>query len=282
MAGLRAAVDVLLEADLTVLGSPELTGLLRHLEVERRRLTAVDHRVVSEVDQRGAAGEHGRTGAADLLTTMLRVAPCEAEARVAQARATQPTRQPSGDLIAAQLPRCAAAASVGEVSAPLPADLRDDRAGIAQTSTAEIWPSRRVQTNLGDAAVVPIVIDHDGAVLRCGRTKRFATRSQRLALALRDGGCVFPGCTRPAAWCEVHHVTEWENGGRTDIDNLCLLCRYHHRSIARHGWRVEMAGGVPSWTPPAFLDPERKPVRNTVHHPHEIDFRIDVDVGRAG
>ena len=48
--------------------------------------------------------------------------------------------------------------------------------------------------------------------------------AQRHALALRDGGCSFPGCTRPATWCQTHHITAWQHGGTTDLDNLCLLC----------------------------------------------------------
>ena len=77
-------------------------------------------------------------------------------------------------------------------------------------------------------------------------------------------------------------MQEWEAGGLTDIDNLCLLCRYHHREFGRCGWQVEMAGGVPQWTPPAFIDLERRPVRNTVHQLPEIDFGVDVDIGAVG
>ena len=85
-----------------------------------------------------------------------------------------------------------------------------------------------------------------GAALFLGRSQRLATRAQRLALIARDGGCCFPGCDRPAAWCEAHHVIPWLDGGPTDIDNLCLLCRYHHREFERRGWPVEMSDGARS------------------------------------
>ena len=80
-------------------------------------------------------------------------------------------------------------------------------------------------------------------------------------------------CDRPAAWTEVHHVREWAAGGPTDLNNLCLACRFHHRNFQRFGWTVHIADGVPLWTPPTWLDPQRKPRRNRVHHRPDIVFR---------
>ena len=51
------------------------------------------------------------------------------------------------------------------------------------------------------------------------------------AQAIRDGGCIFPGCTRPLAWCEAHHLWHWLAGGPTDLANLALVCRTHHRAV---------------------------------------------------
>jgi hypothetical protein len=74
-----------------------------------------------------------------------------------------------------------------------------------------------------------------GAVLDLGRATRLATSNQRKALAVRDGGCVAPGCTIAPWACEAHHVPEWENGGTTDLDTMALLCPSHHRAWhARH------------------------------------------------
>jgi hypothetical protein len=74
--------------------------------------------------------------------------------------------------------------------------------------------------------------------LDVGRSTRVVTPAQRSALAVRDGGCVFPGCSRPLSWCEAHHVWHWLDGGPTDLDNLALLCRAHHRAIHEGGWRL--------------------------------------------
>ncbi|HSO52042.1 MAG TPA: DUF222 domain-containing protein [Actinomycetes bacterium] len=59
--------------------------------------------------------------------------------------------------------------------------------------------------------------------LEVGRTTRVIQPAQRAALAVRDGGCVFPHCQRPLAWCEAHHVRHWLHGGPTDLANLGLV-----------------------------------------------------------
>jgi hypothetical protein len=59
--------------------------------------------------------------------------------------------------------------------------------------------------------------------LEVGRASRVVGAAQRTALAVRDGGCVFPGCSRPLAWCEAHHLRHWLHGGPTDLANLFVL-----------------------------------------------------------
>ena len=46
----------------------------------------------------------------------------------------------------------------------------------------------------------------------------------------------FPGCSRPLAWCEAHHLRHWLHGGPTDLANLALVCRAHHRAVHEGGW----------------------------------------------
>jgi hypothetical protein len=75
--------------------------------------------------------------------------------------------------------------------------------------------------------------------LEVGRTSRVVRAAQRAALAVRDGGCGFPGCGRPPAWCEAHHLRHWLHGGPTDLANLALLCRAHHRAVHEGGWRLD-------------------------------------------
>ena len=77
--------------------------------------------------------------------------------------------------------------------------------------------------------------------LEVGRTTRVIQPAQRTALAVRDGGCVFPHCHRPLAWCEAHHLRHWVHGGPTDLANLALLCRAHHRAVHEGGWQLTRA-----------------------------------------
>jgi hypothetical protein len=67
--------------------------------------------------------------------------------------------------------------------------------------------------------------------LEVGRATRVVSAAQRTTLAVRDGGCRFLGCDRPPPWCEAHHLRHWLHGGPTDLGNLVLLCRAHHRAV---------------------------------------------------
>jgi hypothetical protein len=151
-----------------------------------------------------------------------------------------------------------------------------DAAGLGYLASGQSISASALLHMACDAQIVPVVFSDTGGVLAYGRERRLASVGQRLALAARDGGCSFPGCDRPPAWTEVHHVIEWITGGPTDLDNLTLLCGHHHRSFERAGWRVHMRDGVPWWTPPPFVDPAQTPIRNTVHHRPEIVFRQPV------
>jgi hypothetical protein len=87
--------------------------------------------------------------------------------------------------------------------------------------------------------------------LEVGRATRVVSPAQRTALTVRDGGCKFPGCDRPLAWCEAHHLRHWLHGGPTDLGNLVLLCRGHHHAVHEGGWRLHRrADGTFTATPP--------------------------------
>ncbi|KQR20361.1 hypothetical protein ASF79_12565 [Agreia sp. Leaf335] len=114
-----------------------------------------------------------------------------------------------------------------------------------------------------DGDTVLTVLGREGQVLSHGKTRRLATRRQRRALAARDGGCVMPGCTVPPSRCQAHHVVPWVSHtflpGRTDIDNLTLLCPFHHSTIHTSAWQLEMIHGKPHIRPPIWLDRQRTP-----------------------
>ncbi len=78
--------------------------------------------------------------------------------------------------------------------------------------------------------------------LAVGRTARTATPAQRRALAIRDQGCIIPGCAIPAEACQTHHLDEWSAGGNTDLHRLALLCWAHHRQVDLGMWTILPAG----------------------------------------
>jgi hypothetical protein len=120
---------------------------------------------------------------------------------------------------------------------------------------------RRLACNAG---VIPAVLGANSAILDLGPAQRLYDRHQRIALAVRDRGCTWPGCDRPPSWCEAHHIISWADGGPTDLANGCLLCPYHHHLVhANTGWQIQTApDGIPEVIPPERLDPARQPRRH--------------------
>ena len=77
----------------------------------------------------------------------------------------------------------------------------------------------------------------DGAQLNIGRRARSIPPAIRRALALRDRGCRFPGCTH-TRFLHGHHIQHWLAGGETSVNNLALLCTFHHHLVHEGGWTV--------------------------------------------
>ncbi|WP_165628867.1 HNH endonuclease signature motif containing protein [Klenkia taihuensis] len=104
----------------------------------------------------------------------------------------------------------------------------DAAAGQASVGSVAALSPAAARRLACDAAVTTVLVDGAQA-LAVGRARRFATRTQRRALLLRDGGCTRPGCaeTRPER-LHAHHLVPWLAGGRTDVGNLALLCDRCH------------------------------------------------------
>ncbi len=88
-----------------------------------------------------------------------------------------------------------------------------------------------------DAEVVGVV-ERNGLPIDVGRRQRIVTERQRLALHVRDRFCRFPGCGVPAQRTEAHHYQHWALGGETNLDNLLLLCGFHHRRHHEGAYRI--------------------------------------------
>jgi len=94
---------------------------------------------------------------------------------------------------------------------------------------------RRVACDCGLLAV-----GHEGQALNIGRRARSIPPAIRRALMLRDRGCAFPGCTH-TRFLHAHHLRHWLHGGTTSLDNLLMLCSFHHHLVHEGGWRITTA-----------------------------------------
>jgi hypothetical protein len=105
-----------------------------------------------------------------------------------------------------------------------------------------------------DAEIIPVVLGGKSQPLDLGVGRRFFSEAQRRAMAVRDGGCIGPGCGAPPCWCDGAHIRP-AGYGRTSLDNGVLLCWRCHLLHDQQGWQLERIEDRWWWTPPPWVDP---------------------------
>lgn len=100
-----------------------------------------------------------------------------------------------------------------------------------------------------DARLQFVITDKKGNALGIGRTSRNIPPWMMRQLRHRDRHCTFPGCNRKV-YLQAHHIWPWEQGGPTDLDNLTLMCFFHHRLVHEFGWEVKLRGSEVTWYRP--------------------------------
>jgi HNH endonuclease len=108
---------------------------------------------------------------------------------------------------------------------------------------------------IGETSEAEGVLDVDVDV---GRQSRAIPAALRRALWLRDAGCRFPGCAN-RRFIHGHHLRHWAHGGETSLQNLALLCSFHHRLVHEGAFRVrrDPESGALEW-----FDPRGRPIPN--------------------
>ncbi|HET6968566.1 MAG TPA: DUF222 domain-containing protein, partial [Ornithinibacter sp.] len=101
--------------------------------------------------------------------------------------------------------------------------------GAAHLDTGHDLSAGEARRLACSAGILPAVLDGTTLPLDLGRTKRFFTESQRVALATTYDECAAEGCDRPFAWSDLHHEDPWAQGGATDLDLAVPLCGSDHR-----------------------------------------------------
>src|SRR5579875_568440 len=254
---MRADVDVLLSADLTSLSSTELTGLVADLETQRRRLEAVDQRLLAEVADRGLAGDYGATSVPDLLVQLLRVSRREARARMRRAAEVGPRRGLTGEALRPIFPVVAAAVADGTISADhtdvimkavdaIPLHRQADFDEVVETALVEAAGTLEPRQVASIGNVLLERIDPDGA------EPREEDRQRRRGFGLRahrDGSSTPYGTLTPeatAVWTTILDAlsaphAESETGERDDRS----AAQRRHDALLEAGQRLLNGGNLP-------------------------------------
>ena len=144
-------------------------------------------------------------------------------------------------------------------------------AGLAVTAGGSLLPMSDLIRMASHAYHYLAVFDrHSARPLHLGRAKRIASADQRIVLHAKDRGCTAPGCDMPGYLSEVHHhVDEWADGGRTDIDRLTFACVAHHQLLKPGGWKTrKLTNGSTEWIPPPQIPLPGG--TNDYHHPERL------------
>ena len=97
--------------------------------------------------------------------------------------------------------------------------------------------SKTVERWACDCSLTRVLLK-DSVVIDVGRSQRVIAGPKRRALIARDKHCRWPGCERPASWCDGHHLRSWIDGGGLELENMALLCGRHHWMVHEGGWQV--------------------------------------------
>jgi hypothetical protein len=114
----------------------------------------------------------------------------------------------------------------------VPRETLQEGRGVVDTEAGPITveSARRLAC---DATISPVITGPGGRPATTGPVRRVVHPALRRALEARDQHCTHLGCDMPARWCDAHHIQHWADGGKTQLSNLRLLCRRHHR-VAHH------------------------------------------------
>lgn len=163
--------------------------------------------------------------------------------------------------------------------APITVLVQTTARALEEGRPGRIWGAHGSPTRISAGAVrhaactgaLQYYAQSQGRIVALGNSQRTFTANQRRAITVRDGGCVIPGCTVPARWCEIHHVIPHSEGGATHTDNGVLLCYYHHRHLDVNGWQVRTRNGRVETLAPFILDPGQRWRAATPLHLHSAE-----------
>ena len=211
----------------------------------RRRL----HASVSLLGMVRVDGDLDPETGESLLTALRAVLDAESRSGAADDRTPAQRRADAlGEICRQWLDLAERPAVAGErphVTVTVDADTLASRRGAGELDHAGPVDVDAVRALACEASVMRVVMSGRAEPLDVGRRTPVVPPSMRRAVIVRDRRCRFPGCDRPHAWCDAHHVVHWADGGPTALANLLLLCRRHHRMVHWGRFILELSNGRP-------------------------------------
>ena len=110
--------------------------------------------------------------------------------------------------------------------------------GGSEVERGPVIHPETVRRLLCNARVQTVIEDQTRNPIGLGRTTREPSPWMIRQIRYRDRECRFPGCGS-RRFADSHHIRWWRDGGRTDPENLLLICSFHHRLVHELGWRVK-------------------------------------------
>ena len=107
----------------------------------------------------------------------------------------------------------------------------------AETEFSLPISSRTVERWACDCSLTRVLMQ-DSVPIDVGRAQRVIAGPKRRALIARDRHCRWPGCERPASWCDGHHLKHYIEGGGLELENMILLCQRHHWMVHEGRWQI--------------------------------------------
>jgi Domain of unknown function (DUF222) len=137
-----------------------------------------------------------------------------------------------------------------------------DLTGSDETECGTIMHPSITEKLMCDGRLQHVLTDGEGNALGIGYESRNIPRWLKRQVKHRDKHCTFPGCHH-RYFVDAHHVVHWPKGP-TDLDNLVLVCSFHHDLIHKFGWKVKLEGSKVTWFDPSgseFLPGPDPPVK---------------------
>ncbi|WP_235557949.1 HNH endonuclease signature motif containing protein [Sphaerimonospora mesophila] len=146
-------------------------------------------------------------------------------------------------------------------------------------STGHLLPITDIHRLARTSTLVRLVMNTEGQVLDMGRKTRLATPAQRRAIAARYDTCVVKGCPLPASMCQIDHIDNWSEGGRTDLARLGPMCQHHNRDRYRHPDRYQRRKIGPDRWEFIYIGPSPTRKHRSEPTPPPSERRPDRDAG---